>query len=409
VQPGQSIPTFGDALRRMSDQATHLYVDGRRYWFSTQPSVNRLAQDRASQVEQHEVWDEIKRRIREETKRAGRGQSQGVRVHPFPTSGGDMDDERDARLVVLGPEHPHTPRVPGSPARSQAASLLDQKRAGDRIYRNTLVFMAADKNGLETLEKAVRQYLAWDAIWKEREVHNLDAFQSNQAQQKRGDADTSVQQRVPEAYRWLLVPTLSEPTSTTLEWADLPVNGQGALVERALRKLIPDHLTTEFGGANLRLWLDRLLWRDKDHVAVKDLADHFAQYLYLPRLKGTEVLLAAVQMAASLPTWEQDAFALADGWDEEAKRYRGLRIGQSDGVSLDTLLVKPDVASAQLEREAPQKEATTGECLGPTTGGGQARDEGEGPQPPEPPPQSLPKRYHGTVELNAQRVSRDAG
>ena len=28
VQPGESAATFGDALRRLTDQATYLYVDG---------------------------------------------------------------------------------------------------------------------------------------------------------------------------------------------------------------------------------------------------------------------------------------------------------------------------------------------------------------------------------------------
>ncbi|MFN6484499.1 MULTISPECIES: hypothetical protein [unclassified Nostoc] len=35
VQPGESAATFGDALRRLTDQSTHLYVDSTRYWFST--------------------------------------------------------------------------------------------------------------------------------------------------------------------------------------------------------------------------------------------------------------------------------------------------------------------------------------------------------------------------------------
>jgi hypothetical protein len=49
AQPGEAVATFGDALRRLTDQAMHLYVDGRRYWYATQPSVTRLAQDRAVQ------------------------------------------------------------------------------------------------------------------------------------------------------------------------------------------------------------------------------------------------------------------------------------------------------------------------------------------------------------------------
>lgn len=50
VQPGESVATFGDALRRLTDQATYLYVDSsNRYWISTQPNVTRTAQDRATQ------------------------------------------------------------------------------------------------------------------------------------------------------------------------------------------------------------------------------------------------------------------------------------------------------------------------------------------------------------------------
>src|SRR5690606_1174118 len=50
VQPGETVATFGDAIRRLTDQATYLYVDGKRYWYSTQPTVARLADDRANQL-----------------------------------------------------------------------------------------------------------------------------------------------------------------------------------------------------------------------------------------------------------------------------------------------------------------------------------------------------------------------
>ncbi|NCC37154.1 MAG: ATP-binding protein, partial [Chloroflexia bacterium] len=45
VQPGESVAIFGDALRRLADQATYLYQNAQRYWYATLPSVNRLAQD----------------------------------------------------------------------------------------------------------------------------------------------------------------------------------------------------------------------------------------------------------------------------------------------------------------------------------------------------------------------------
>ena len=52
-----------------------------------------------------------------------------------------------------------------------------------------------------------------------------------------------------------------------------------------------------------------------DHVAIKQLADDFAQYLYLPRLQNTGVLLEAIQNGVAMLTWESDTFAYAEGYD----------------------------------------------------------------------------------------------
>jgi predicted AAA+ superfamily ATPase len=71
VQPGESVATFGDALRRLTDRATYLYLDGTRYWYSTQPTVTRLAEDRASQQSDEDVADNIRLRLRESARRRG--------------------------------------------------------------------------------------------------------------------------------------------------------------------------------------------------------------------------------------------------------------------------------------------------------------------------------------------------
>ncbi|HEU5369089.1 MAG TPA: Swt1 family HEPN domain-containing protein, partial [Ktedonobacterales bacterium] len=71
VQPGESVATFGDALRRLTDQATHLYIQNTRYWYSTQPSVTRIAQDRAEQLGIDTVHEEIKRYLRSEATKRG--------------------------------------------------------------------------------------------------------------------------------------------------------------------------------------------------------------------------------------------------------------------------------------------------------------------------------------------------
>jgi hypothetical protein len=158
-------------------------------------------------------------------------------------------------------------------------------------------------------------------------------------------------------------------------------------------------------GTRLRMELDRVpLWRG-DHVAIKLLAEDFARYLYLPRLRDSSVLTAAVRDGLGLLLWGQESFAYADSFDEAAGRYRGLRCGQQIAVSLDSregLLVRPDVALKQQEAERPP-----GPGPGPTPPG--AGPTPAGPDLPPPKPKSAPKRFHGTVALDPARVGRDAG
>ncbi len=82
VLPGESPHVFGDALRRLAAAATYLYQDGPRFWYSTQPTVTKLAEDRAEQLnrDQDKVVMEIDKRLRADLRRMG----DFVRIHAMP-------------------------------------------------------------------------------------------------------------------------------------------------------------------------------------------------------------------------------------------------------------------------------------------------------------------------------------
>ena len=104
VMPGESPALFGDALRRLAGSATYLYADGPRYWYSTQPTVTKLAEDRAEQLKRDP--DALAQAIEERLRVDLRNTGDFTRVHPLPRSGQDVPDDRDCRLVVLGIDHP---------------------------------------------------------------------------------------------------------------------------------------------------------------------------------------------------------------------------------------------------------------------------------------------------------------
>jgi predicted AAA+ superfamily ATPase len=410
VMPGESPSVFGDALRRLAAAATYLYQDGPRVWYSTQPTVTKLAEDRAEQLKRDtdKVVMEMERRLRANL--ADRGDF--PRIHPMPKTNADVPDDLDARLVVLGPEHPYS-KDPENKALRAAKSIFESRGNAPRLFRNTLIFLAADSARLQDLDEAVRRYLAWDSILAEQETLDLSPHQVKQAETQLKSADGTVTARIPETYHWLLVPVQNTPQESIV-WQPYRVTGLDPLAVRASKKLKNDELlVTSLAGTILRLQLDRVpLWR-KDHVTVKQLIEDFTRYVYLPRLTTPSVLINAVCDGLPLITWEKDSFAYADSFDEAENRYRGLRCGQTVMIQDYTsrgLIVKPEVASRQLHSETTKEYGPADDNKGPIGGspGGEGDDGEPGGGDTPLPEAAKPRRFFGSVLLDSTRVGRDA-
>jgi len=410
VMPGETPAVFGDALRRLAGTATYLYQDGARYWYSTQPTVTKLADDRAEQLKRNpdKVAEELDKRLRSDLRKAG----DFNRVHPLPQSSQDVPDDLDAGLVVLGMDQAYS-REPGSSGETAAKTILGARGSAPRLFANTLVFLAPDKTRIQDLDEATRRYLAWDSILAEKTALNLDPQQEKQAETQKGAADSTVTARLPETYQWLLVPVQSSPQAG-VEWQNIRLSGQDALAVRASKKLRSEELLVAgFAATRLRMELDRIpLWRG-DHVAIKQLVEDFARYIYLPRVKEPAVLLEAIREGLRLLTWTQDTFAYAESFDDAAGRYRGLRCGELVNISEDNLsglLVRPEAALKQRQAEtAPGPGTLAGPPGGPVGGPVEPVPPGALGGAPVGPIMRHPKRFHGSVSLDPSRVGRDAG
>jgi hypothetical protein len=145
VMPGETPMVFDDALRRLANTATYLYADGNRYWYSTQPTVTKLAEDRAEQLKRDvdKVIKEMEDRVEHDLKKEG----DFARVHPMPASGQDVSDDPETRLVVLRTDHPYSKEA-GNAAEAMARQILESRGNAPRLNRNALVFLAADRTRL---------------------------------------------------------------------------------------------------------------------------------------------------------------------------------------------------------------------------------------------------------------------
>jgi predicted AAA+ superfamily ATPase len=431
VMPGEPIAVFGDALRRLGDRGRYIQQDGDRYWIDTSPNLNRTAEDyRESYLRQgEELLAEANQLLSKEASR--RGLFDGIHASQLDTSG--IPDDPVTRLVLLAAQYSHKRGQNDSPARQWAASCLQSKGNSPRQYANTLIFLAPDKDNLENLFQALADRRAWQKVIDEKKLLNLTENQKEQAIAKIEQATAAIAARIPETWSHLLVPYQSEPGPHGPSWDERRLSGgKGSLAERAGEKCSQEDLLAEqLGARTIRDKLNAFLWRERPHVEVRELVDWCRKYLYLPRITSDQVILKAlVNPQASLSG--EGTFQLADGFtpassDGSAGRYTGLRHQASSSTqpaSLNTLIVKDEVALAQIEADRVKPVISPAPGLGtgsdPRTATGTSRPlagDGTGstgpggvaPSPPlppiAPPKPQLPTRYVASVKLDPTRAS----
>lgn len=404
VQPGEKPNIFGDALRRLANQAKFLHSDHGRYWYSTTPSLNRMAADKAGQIEEELVLVTIDQLLAKYLNGlADRGGFDSV--HCAPGSSADVTDEAGGvRAVILGVKHIHANGREISLAVIEANNIMMQRGSAPRIYRNTLVFIAADARSLDNLTQAVRLALAWKQIVSETDRLDLKQSDAARAKAQLVEANSTLDTRLREAWCWLIYPSQSS-AHEDVELISGKISVQDNVLVRATKKLVSEEaIFTELGPVRLNRHLEKYIWADKSHLGLADLWEYHNRYVYLSRLQSKNVLshsvLAAISQTVAGP------FAYAERFDESTSSYEGLVIEQGTNVPVvidrDSLIVRLEVA----EKNRPITKGVTDESDGetPVTEGG-----GSGlPNPTdEPAVISLPTRFQGTVMLSPDRPARD--
>ncbi len=348
TQPGEQPGRFADAMRRLSGEATYLYVDGAQYWYSLRPNITRLAADRAaSNFTDDHADDGIRRRLQ-----AISDLGPFAALHAAPDGPGDIvDDDDGVHLVLLPADSHHVANQDTSPAITAAGAILNQRSAGPRLNRNLLVFCAPGEARLSELRAAIRLHLAWRSIVDEREGLGLTPNDLRQANTKLTETDETVTQRVAETYTHVLVPEQT-PGTSEIRWHQTKPSGSGSIPERIAKKLeSEERLISAYGGTRVRMDLDRIpLWSQRRDIGAQALWNAYCQFLYLPRLANETILTRAISDGVSSMDWERETFAYAEGHDGD--RWVGLTVAQQVDARPGGFVVAPDVAEAQRVRES---------------------------------------------------------
>lgn len=349
VQPGETVGTFGDALRRLTTNSTHLYENEGQYFYSLRPNVTRLARDRAEHIEEHIIQEKLLEKLKQCIGR----QHLFSKVYALPTSPNDLPDEQSARLVILGINAGHSPKNKDGNSQQLAAQFLNQRGSGARIYRNTVAFVVPDSTKIKDLEQGICTLKAWESVQddSERGILDLSSSQKKTMEAKLREANSTVESRIRETFTYLLLPSQDERGQ--LSWEEIRVQGSDGIAERASKKMEQDeHLLKSIAPARLVMELNSSLWKDVDHISVKRLWECLASYTYLPRLRDEQVLLDCIARGVAQNVMG-DSFAYADAYDEKTKRYINLQFAKQlePAINSQSVLVKPSAAQRQIALE----------------------------------------------------------
>lgn len=417
VQPGESIADFNDALNTLHGSLSYLYNNpsGSRYWYDTRPTLRKTAEDRASQQTLADVDAEIESRlkkIRKENPFAG--------IHICPYSSLDVPDEQAVRLVILRTGDCYNLKSKKTtPAETTVNDILYNRGTAPRIFKNMLAFVAPDENQLESLRAEVRRFIAWTSIMSDKDDLNLDGNQIRETQSNLNRSNDTVELRLKETYRWLLVPYIDQfGDMKTIQWEISDISGgTESIVTKAAKKMQQsEQIITNWAPALLQMSLDDLLWKDSDNIQVKKLWEYLSTYCYLPRLANYSVLEDTIRRGVA----SDEFFALAAGYINN--RYVDLKFNTNVlSINSSDLLVKANVAMKQIVAEKQEKASAqaAGDIFGNTSyhesqnneGAVQSKgDEGSlsaNTDTDEAASVPVNKHFYMTAKLDNTRVNRD--
>ncbi|TIX43843.1 MAG: ATP-binding protein [Mesorhizobium sp.] len=409
AEPGDQLAIFGEALRELHEKATYLYEDAGRYWFSTQPTLNRLADERAKALPSHEVDAEIIRILSTESSQRNTGFS---KVHAAPDSPSGVDEGSSLALVILRPASIHTKGANTSPALEAATDALTRCRSAQRRYRNTLIFVAADEASLATAREVVRKSLAWSSIEKEADKGDLRKQLTQgqiedvteRARSNRDSADKAVRSAwvhilYAEKEEGALDGKPFEIAQTTLLSRDRPSIAASVYEKLSSRgdSIVKDTL----GPRMLAAKLQNLWPAEQPHVAVADLKEWFASYVYLPKIRDAAVLESAIAEGVST---SDPMFGYADAYNSETAAYEGLVFGRLAPTSFSdrAVIIHREAALAASQ----PKLAPSGGTVIATTNSSTVPGATTPADPTIGPVKTRPRRFFGVVEIDPSRPIR---
>lgn len=135
---------------------------GKRYWFGTKPTLNKLVVQYRQQSAKENFGEEILEDLRAESQKGAlAGATWRVIVNPAE----DLPEQKSLTLLVLPPSLAWDENGGAKDAIQKRVKAISTRCGGkDRLYRNTLLFLVGTARGLSKLRQAHRERAALEGV-----------------------------------------------------------------------------------------------------------------------------------------------------------------------------------------------------------------------------------------------------
>jgi hypothetical protein len=294
-RPGLNWNYTDGALLELEDRCFYLHSTaagslGKRYWFGTKPTLNKLVVQYRQQAARESFDGDIMEALREHAQKGASGAATWrVLVNPEA----DLPEQKSLSLLVLPPALAWGEDEASKDAVKKRVSELSA-RCGtkERLYRNTLLFLVASPRGLGKLRTALRERAALRGVSADYAAQ-LDDDQKGDLKKRLEAAEKAAAEALGPAYTVVLKVSAQDVDAVVLNDA---------------RPTFPEHLayvwTTLVDDAE---WILRRvgsvtlkkagLVPESEGIRVKDAVDAFLRFTDKPMIASKDAVTTGLAQA----------------------------------------------------------------------------------------------------------------
>ncbi|WP_456444013.1 ATP-binding protein [Thermococcus sp.] len=277
----------GDAILYLKDNLLYLHYRDGRYFFSLEPSLNKLVVDEMNNVSEEQ--------IREVEHELLRGQLKGryFKIYLWPSKPVDVPDSDPSLKLVVLPEYD----------KEKVLQILQSYGGSERVHKNTLIFLVPRETERASFNRLVRRYLAWKIIDGKAKKGSLEltSEQKDDVKENLKRAREDIVQKIAELYRMVLLSRKKDKDKKKIDLEVLDLGMKPVGIKKTIEELVYEKLREEgkLVEKMAPVVIEMKYLDGKDYVSTKALYESFLKTPGMPLLKSKSVLIDAIKQGVS--------------------------------------------------------------------------------------------------------------